>query len=154
MVEMDSDLSHDPAALPSIVAPMEDGFDLVVGSRYIPGGKIPNWSLPRRLLSRYGNVYAEKMLKLPIKDATAGYRAYSARILQQLDFNKIIANGYGFQIEMTYRAMQKGAKITEVPITFVDRERGTSKMSMKIPIEALLLVTKWSTERLRRKPTY
>ena len=147
-VEIDADFSHDPAALPTLVAPLEDGFDLAIGSRYVEGGSIPNWAWHRHLLSRGGNLYASGVLGLGVADATAGYRAYSARILRELDLNRIRAEGYGFQIEMTYRARQFGATITEVPIKFVDREAGESKMSSYIVFEALGLVTFWGLGRI------
>ena len=147
-VEIDADFSHDPAALPRVVAPLADGFDVSIGSRYVEGGSIPNWAWHRHLLSRGGNVYASVMLGLGVADSTAGYRCYSADILRRLDLERIRAEGYGFQIEMTYRAKQHGARIKEVPISFVDREAGTSKMSSFIVIEALALVTWWALGRL------
>jgi dolichol-phosphate mannosyltransferase len=146
-IEIDADFSHDPAALPSLVGRLEEGFDVVIGSRYVEGGSIPNWAWHRHLLSRGGNVYASAMLGLGVADSTAGYRAYSAGILRRLDLERIRAEGYGFQIEMTYRARQHGATITEVPISFVDREAGESKMSSFIVIEALGLVTWWGLGR-------
>ncbi len=149
-VEIDADFSHDPAALPSLIAPLEEGFDVSIGSRYVEGGSIPNWSWHRHLLSRGGNLYASGVLGLGVADSTAGYRAYSAGILRRLDLGRIRAEGYGFQIEMTYRAKQHGAAITEVPISFVDREAGESKMSSFIVIEALGLVTWWGLGRLVR----
>ena len=149
-IEIDADFSHDPAALPSLVAPLEEGSDLSIGSRYVEGGSIPNWAWHRHLLSRGGNIYASKVLGLGVADSTAGYRAYSARILRQLDLDRIRAEGYGFQIEMTYRAKQHGAAITEVPISFVDRAAGESKMSSVIVIEALGLVTWWGLGRVAR----
>jgi len=146
-IEIDADFSHDPAALPTLVAPLEEGFDLAIGSRYVEGGSIPNWAWHRHLLSRGGNVYASGVLGLGVADSTAGYRAYSARILGILDLDRIRAEGYGFQIEMTYRARQNGATITEVPIKFVDRQAGESKMSSFIVVEALGLVTFWGLGR-------
>ncbi len=147
-IEIDADFSHDPAALPTLVAPLTEGFDVVIGSRYIEGGSIPNWAWHRHLLSRGGNAYASAVLGLGVADSTAGYRAYSAGILRQLDLDRIRAEGYGFQIEMTYRARQHGAAITEVPIKFVDREAGESKMSSFIVVEALGLVTWWGMGRI------
>jgi dolichol-phosphate mannosyltransferase len=149
-IEIDADFSHDPAALPSVLAPLDEGFDVSIGSRYIEGGSIPNWAWHRHLLSRGGNTYASAVLGLGVADSTAGFRAYSARILRQLDLNRIRAEGYGFQIEMTYRARQHGAVITEVPISFVDREAGDSKMSSFIVVEALALVTWWGLGRAAR----
>lgn len=150
MVEMDSDLSHDPAALPSLIEALADS-DLVIGSRYVPGGSIPQWGLHRRLLSRGGNVYSAVMLGLPVKDMTSGYRVYRAAILEKMSLHTVRAGGYGFQIEMTYRAAVAGGRIREVPIRFVDRELGVSKMSYGIVVEALALVTRWGIIRLGRK---
>ncbi len=147
-VEMDSDFSHDPSQLADLIKPIEEGADVSIGSRYVPGGKIPNWKLSRKLLSRGGNLYASVVLSLHVADSTAGFRAYNKTILEKVDLSTITADGYGFQIEMTYRAKQKGAKIVEVPISFVDRVEGTSKMSSSVVTEALWLVTKWGFERL------
>lgn len=147
LVEMDSDLSHDPAALPSLVAALEDA-DLVIGSRYVPGGSIPQWGLHRRLLSKGGNTYSAVMLGVPVKDMTSGFRVYRAQLLKEMDLDTVRADGYGFQIEMTYRAALAGARIVEVPIRFVDREAGQSKMSSAIVVEALGLVTRWGAARL------
>ena len=127
-----------------------EGFDVAIGSRYVEGGSIPNWAWHRHLLSRGGNVYASAVLGLGVADSTAGYRAYSADMLRRLDLDRIRAEGYGFQIEMTYRARQHGAAITEVPISFVDRQAGESKMSSVIVIEALGLVTWWGLGRVVR----
>jgi dolichol-phosphate mannosyltransferase len=153
-VEMDSDLSHDPASLPDLLAPLRDGADVVIGSRYVPGGSIPHWGLHRRALSRGGNVYAAKLLALDVTDLTAGYRAYAATILRRIDLGAVRADGYGFQIEMTYRAARAGGVVTEVPIRFVDRVEGRSKMSMRTIVEALALVTWWGLVRVlgRRAP--
>jgi dolichol-phosphate mannosyltransferase len=147
-VEMDADLSHDPAALPDLVAPLLDGHEVSIGSRYVEGGSIPKWSWHRHLLSRGGNRYASAMLGLGVADSTAGYRAYAATVLRRLDLDAIRAEGYGFQIEMTFRAKQAGASIVEVPICFVDRVAGESKMSSAIVVEALGLVTWWGLGRL------
>ena len=145
LVEMDSDLSHDPAALPSLLAPLDDAtIGLVVGSRYIPGGSIPNWKLHRRLLSEWGNRYASLMLGLEVRDSTSGFRAYRADAVAKLDLDEIRADGYGFQIEMAYTISRSGWRVVERPIAFVDRVRGNSKMSSNIVVEALLLVTWWS----------
>ncbi|HMQ24767.1 MAG TPA: polyprenol monophosphomannose synthase [Acidimicrobiales bacterium] len=144
LVEMDSDLSHDPAALPSILVALEHSADLVIGSRYVPGGSIPEWSWHRRALSRWGNRYAAGLLGLAVNDATAGYRAYRAAMLDQIDLDGVVADGYGFQIEMTYQVVALGGRIVEVPISFTDRVRGTSKMSSRIVVEAFGLVTWWA----------
>ena len=150
LVEMDADFSHDPAALPALLAPLQEGFDVSIGSRYVAGGSVPNWARHRHLLSRGGNRYASAVLGLGVADSTAGFRAYSAEIMRKLDLTLIRAEGYGFQIEMTYRSRQHGAAIVEVPITFVDRAAGNSKMSSKIVFEALALVTWFGLGRLTR----
>jgi dolichol-phosphate mannosyltransferase len=149
-VEMDADLQHDPAALPTLLGPIADGVDLVVGSRYVPGGSIPNWRWYRRLLSQGGNIYAAALLGLGIKDSTSGFRAYSARILRLVDLNVVRAEGYGFQIEMVRQVLDHGGRVVEVPIRFVDRVEGESKMSMHIVVEALGLVTWWAALRVVR----
>ncbi len=143
LVEMDSDLSHDPAQLPALLRAVEDGVDLAVGSRYVPGGSVPNWPLHRRLLSRWGNRYAGAVLGLQVHDATSGFRAYGADALRRIDLASVRADGYGFQIEMAHRVASNGGRIVELPIQFVDRQRGTSKMSSRIIVEALVLVTWW-----------
>jgi dolichol-phosphate mannosyltransferase len=150
LVEMDADLSHDPADLPSLLGALSEDVELVVGSRYVPGGLIPHWSLRRRALSRAGNLYAGVLLGLAVKDLTSGYRAYSASLLSRMDLGAIRAEGYGFQIEMVRAAVAAGAKVTEVPITFVDRELGISKMSRRTVVEALALCTWWGAGRLVR----
>ena len=146
LVEMDSDLSHDPAALPSLLAPLAEEADigLVVGSRYIPGGSIPKWSWHRRKLSEWGNRYASLMLGVKVRDSTSGFRAYRADAVAKIDLDHIRADGYGFQIEMAYVIARSGWRVVERPIAFVDRVRGTSKMSSHIVVEALWLVTWWS----------
>jgi len=155
-VEMDADLSHSPEALPELVSALDDGIELVVGSRYVTGGSIPQWAWHRRLLSRGGNIYASTLLGLRVSDSTSGFRVYAGSLLRRIDLEGIRADGYGFQIEMTYRSRQAGAKIIEVPIRFVDRVEGDSKMSTFIVVEALGLVTWWGVERLagraRKRP--
>lgn len=143
IVEMDADLSHDPADLPRLIAAVEDGADLAIGARYVPGGSIPEWSWHRRMLSRQGNRYAAWALHLPIKDATSGLRAYRASMLTKIDFRAVRADGYGFQVEMAYEVAERGGTIVELPIRFSERARGTSKMSGRIVAEALVLVTWW-----------
>jgi dolichol-phosphate mannosyltransferase len=150
LVEMDADLSHDPGALPDIIAPIGQGHEVSIGSRYVPGGSIPRWKFHRYLLSKGGNLYASAVLGLGVADSTAGYRAYAATVLSRIALDKVKAEGYGFQIEMTYRAKQAGASIVEVPIRFVDREVGESKMSSAIVVEALGLVTWWGLGRALR----
>jgi dolichol-phosphate mannosyltransferase len=151
-VEMDADLSHEPEALPGLVDALVGETELVVGSRYVPGGEIPNWAWHRRLLSRGGNVYASTMLGLGVADSTSGFRVYAASVLRRIDLDGIRADGYGFQIEMTYQAKNAGASVVEVPIRFVDRVDGESKMSTFIVVEALALVTWWGIQRLTRRP--
>jgi dolichol-phosphate mannosyltransferase len=148
LVEMDADFSHDPDALPELVAALEHGIDLSVGSRYVPGGSIPNWAWHRRLLSEWGNRYASAMLGLHVADSTSGFRAYRADILRSLDLGRIRADGYGFQIEMVRQVLLHGGRVAEVPIRFVDRVEGKSKMSTHIVVEALALVTWWGALRL------
>lgn len=148
LVEMDADFSHDPAALPELVAPLDRGVDLSVGSRYVPGGSIPNWAWHRRLLSEWGNRYASAALGLHVKDSTSGFRAYRADMLRRLDLGRIRADGYGFQIEMVHQVLLHGGRVGEVPIRFVDRVEGKSKMSGRIVVEALLLVAWWGLRRL------
>ncbi|MDQ6909472.1 MAG: polyprenol monophosphomannose synthase, partial [Actinomycetota bacterium] len=143
LVEMDSDLSHDPSALPDLLRAVEEGADLAIGSRYVPGGSIPRWSARRRALSRWGNRYAARLLRLDVADATSGFRCYRAEMVARLDLGSVHADGYGFQIEMAYRVALLGGSIVERPIEFVDRERGTSKMSLRVVAEAMMLVTWW-----------
>lgn len=143
LIEMDADLSHDPADLPRLVQGIAEGADLVIGSRYVPGGAIPGWPAHRAFLSRYGNRYATEVLGLPVVDATSGFRAYRASVLAGIDLENVRADGYGFQIEMAYRMHLAGGALREIPITFVDRVDGVSKMSSRIIVEALALVTSW-----------
>ena len=143
LVEMDSDLSHNPADLPRLLGTLDEGADLVIGSRYVPGGAIPDWAWHRRALSKYANLYAAVMLKLDVRDATAGFRAYRADMIGRIDIDTVRADGYGFQIEMTHRVARAGGRIVEVPIEFAERRLGKSKMSSNIVVEALLLVTWW-----------
>ena len=148
LVEIDADFSHDPVSLPRLLEAAAKGADVVIGSRYVEGGSIPNWKWHRHLLSRSGNEYASLMLGLKVADATAGFRVYRATALRAIDFETVRADGYGFQIEMTYRSRLAGQSIAEVPIAFVDREFGESKMSSSIIVEALVLVTKWGAQRI------
>jgi dolichol-phosphate mannosyltransferase len=152
MVEMDSDLQHDPAALPSLVAAVDGGADLAIGSRYVPGGQVPEWKWSRRFISQAGNRYAAWVLGMDVRDSTAGFRAYRATALAGIDLASVRADGYGFQVEMAYSVLRGGGTIAEVPITFAERQRGTSKMSIVIVIEALVLVTWWGVrDRLLRR---
>ena len=139
-VQMDADLSHPPEALPALIANVEHGADLCIGSRYVPGGRVVNWPRRRQMLSRWGNRYAAGVLGLAVNDATAGYRAYSSAALERMDFETVGAEGYGFQIEMTHRLVSSNGRIVEFPITFADRTEGVSKLSGNIVKEALLLV--------------
>ncbi len=148
LVEMDADFSHDPADLPRLVEAVEAGADLAIGSRYVPGGSTPDWPLLRRLISRGGNLYARTMLGIPTKDATAGFRAFRSSALARLPFEKAEASGYGFQVEMAWRADQAGLRVVEVPIAFRDRTKGKSKMGLPIVIEAMRLVTVWGIGRI------
>jgi glycosyltransferase involved in cell wall biosynthesis len=150
LIEMDADLSHDPAALPDLIAGLEAG-DLVIGSRYVAGGAVAHWGFHRRLLSWGGNRYSAILLGMPVKDLTSGFRAYRADAIRSVDPTSVTAEGYGFQIEMAYRIAQAGGRIQEIPIRFVDRERGQSKMSGTIAIEALVLVTRWGLRRVWAK---
>lgn len=148
-VQMDADLSHDPAYLPALISAVELGADASLGSRYVPGGRIENWPRLRLFLSRWGNRYAAGMLGLAVNDATSGFRAYSPSLLRRIDVASVRAEGYGFQIEMTHRAVRSGARIVEVPITFVDRVVGESKLSHHIINEAFGLVNRlWFADRL------
>jgi dolichol-phosphate mannosyltransferase len=151
LVQMDADLSHDPAALPTLLKALDDGADFVIGSRYVPGGSIPHWPFHRRALSRYGNLYTRFALRMPVSDATSGYRAYTADIVRAVDLVNTKANGYGFQIELAYRISHHGGRVVEVPISFTDRVRGKSKMSWPIIVEEMRLVTTWGVrDRLRK----
>jgi len=143
LVEMDADLSHDPSVLGDLLAELEGGADLVIGTRYMPGGKIPAWSWHRRAISRGGNLYAGWMLGLSARDATSGYRAYHRRALERINLTAVRADGYGFQVEMAYKVQRAGGVLAEVPIEFRDRTLGSSKMSSRIVVEAFALVTWW-----------
>ncbi len=143
LVQIDADLSHDPTALPALLQEVQNGADLAIGSRYVPGGSIPHWPWYRRALSKYGNLYTGFMLQTGVADATSGYRAYRADVLKAIDFSSTRAKGYGFQIELAYRVARLGGKIAEVPITFTDRERGKSKMSAAVMVEEMGLVSWW-----------
>ena len=149
-VEIDADLSHEPEALPTLIAPLHEGVDLVVGSRYVAGGSAPDWTWHRRLLSQGGNIYAALLLGLRVHDSTSGFRAYRAEALRRIDLGQVRAEGYGFQIEMVHQIVEHGGKVVEVPIRFVDRVEGKSKMSTYIVVEALLLVTWWAVLRAGR----
>jgi dolichol-phosphate mannosyltransferase len=154
VVQMDADLSHPPDRLPALLAEVDQGADIAIGSRYVPGGRTTNWPLVRIVLSRVGNFYASTVLGLGVRDATAGFRAYRADILETVEASATKATGYGFQLELSYRAHRLGARIVEVPITFNDRVRGVSKMSWHIIGEAISLVTWWGLrDRVLRRGT-
>ncbi|HXY92344.1 MAG TPA: polyprenol monophosphomannose synthase [Acidimicrobiia bacterium] len=151
MIEMDADLSHDPSVLPELVAAIEAGADLAIGSRYVRGGSIPDWKWLRRAISRGGSLYSRILLGLSVHDVTAGFRAYHRRVLGAIPLDSVRADGYGFQVEMTYLTQRYGGRIVEIPITFRDRTLGHSKMSARIVVEALVLVTWWGVrDRVRR----
>jgi dolichol-phosphate mannosyltransferase len=155
MVEMDADLSHPPERLPAMLDGL-DRADLVIGSRYVPGGRTVNWSPLRKLISRGGNAYVRLALRLPVHDATAGYRAYRRAVLEALPVGVLQSNGYCFQIEMVHRTWQEGFRVVELPITFTERASGVSKMSRQIVAEALWRVTVWALSggRHRARPLH
>jgi glycosyltransferase involved in cell wall biosynthesis len=143
IVSMDSDFSHDPAVIPTMLQLLDDGADAVIGSRYVPAGATVDWPLRRRLLSRWGNKYTAAVLRLPVSDCTSGFRAYRASALKAIDPASTTAEGYAFLTELVRKLIANGAKIVETPIVFRDRQFGTSKMSGRIIAESMLLVTKW-----------
>jgi dolichol-phosphate mannosyltransferase len=142
LVEMDADGSHQPEQLPTLLAALADA-DLVLGSRWVPGGSVVNWPLSRKILSRGGNLWTRLMLGIPVHDATGGYRAFRRRTLLGLGLADVASAGYCFQVDLVWRALKAGFRVVEVPITFVEREHGVSKMSQRIVLEALLLTTLW-----------
>ena len=135
VIEMDSDFSHDPADLPRLIAAAADA-DLVLGSRYVPGGSVTDWGPLRRALSRGGSLYARTILGVPVRDLTGGFKCFRRGVLEALDLSSVQANGYGFQIELTYRALQAGFAVREIPIVFRERRAGSSKMTLPIALEA------------------
>jgi len=152
VIQMDADWSHDPAVLPNLLAPITDGTaDLVIGSRYAKGGRVLDWGLFRRFVSRGGSLFARTVLSLSPHDLTGGFKAWNATTLAGIPFDGVHAGGYVFQIEMTHRASRAGARVTEVPITFQDRRVGRSKMSRKIIGEALIVVLRLRWDELRRR---
>lgn len=142
LVEMDADGSHRPEELPRLLEQVNHA-DVVLGSRWVPGGSVVNWPASRRVLSQGGSLYTRMALGIPTRDATGGYRAYRADTLRALDLDSVDSNGYCFQIDLLWRALQRGMVVREVPITFVEREAGTSKMSGRIVREALVNVARW-----------
>jgi dolichol-phosphate mannosyltransferase len=144
LVQMDADLSHDPASLPPLLGALSgDDIGLAIGSRYVPGGHIPHWPWHRRFASRYGNLYTRLALGLKARDLTSGYRAWRTSTLLNIDYKSTNATGYLFQMEMAYRVAQHGEQIAEIPITFTDRVRGNSKMNGAVVFEELTRVTWW-----------
>ncbi|MBX3129036.1 MAG: polyprenol monophosphomannose synthase [Polyangiaceae bacterium] len=148
-VEMDTDLSHDPNYLPAFFAAFAQGADVVIGSRNVPGGGVEGWGPGRHLLSKGGSLYARTILGVDVMDLTSGYKGYSRRALEAIELRDIESNGYSFQIETTYRALRRGMTVREVPIVFVDRRVGESKMSRRIFAEAVAMVWKLRLEALR-----
>ncbi|MFO0640789.1 MAG: polyprenol monophosphomannose synthase [Polyangiaceae bacterium] len=146
--EMDADLSHDPRYLAAFVAELDRGADVVIGSRNVPGGGVEGWGLGRHFLSKGGSLYSRTILGLTVKDLTSGYKAFSRRALEAIDLSAVRSNGYSFQIELTYRAILKGMRVREVPIVFVDRKVGHSKMSRKVFVEAVGMVWKLRAEAM------
>ena len=142
VLEMDADFSHDPDDLPRLIAAAGDA-DVVLGSRYVRGGRIENWGPLRRFLSRFGSLYAQVLLLAPVRDLTGGFKCYRREVLEAIDLDAVSSRGYAFQIETTYRALRRGFRVVEVPITFVDRREGRSKMSRGIVLEAI-----WRVPRL------
>ncbi len=155
IVSMDVDFSHDPAVIPRLLAEIESGADAVIGSRYVSGGSTADWPLHRRLLSRWGNRYTGLVLGVRVRDCTSGFRAYRAEALRAIRPETTTAEGYAFLTELARRLVTHGSTVAEVPIVFRDRERGTSKMSSRIIIESMLLVTRWGVADLihRRRPS-
>ncbi|MGF1663671.1 MAG: polyprenol monophosphomannose synthase [Kineosporiaceae bacterium] len=149
--EMDADGSHPPDRLPQLLEAVAGGADLAIGSRWVPGGRVANWPLSRQLISRAGNLYTRLALGIGVRDATAGYRAFRRRALEAVPLAEVASSGYCFQIDMTWRVLRAGGRVVEVPITFVEREAGVSKMSRDIVVEALTRVTVWGVrDRLAR----
>jgi len=152
LYEMDADFSHNPAYLPKFLDKMSEGYDVVLGTRNRAGGGVRNWSRSRRLLSRGGSLYASALLGLAVTDATGGFKCFKRQVLEALDLDGLRSNGYSFQIEVSYRCQQLGFRIGEVPIIFVDRTRGKSKMNHRIIVEALRMTGKLKLEQLVARP--
>jgi dolichol-phosphate mannosyltransferase len=150
LVEMDADLSHPPDRLPALLDGLASA-DLVIGSRYVPGGRTVNWSRQREAISRTGNAYVRLALGIPVHDSTAGYRAYRREVLEALPVEAVRSSGYCFQVEMAHKTWQEGFRVAEVPITFTERASGVSKMSKQIVAEALLRVAQWAVTGARRR---
>jgi dolichol-phosphate mannosyltransferase len=147
-VAMDADLSHDPAEVPTLLRAAEDA-DLVIGSRYVGGGRIERWSLPRRVLSAAGNLYARSLTGLPVRDGTSGFRVVRRAVLEAIDVGALRSDGYAFQLEVAWRAWRAGFRTVEVPIVFVERTAGASKLSRAVVVEAVWRTSRWATARGR-----
>jgi dolichol-phosphate mannosyltransferase len=150
VIQMDADFSHDPDEIPNLIAQTAD-HDLAIGSRYISGANVANWPLRRLFLSYFANVYTHIITGLPVKDSTGGFKCFRRRVLEHIDLDTIRSDGYSFQIEVNFRSWRKGFSIVEIPIVFVDRHAGTSKMSRRIVWEAMWLVWRLRLERILRK---
>jgi dolichol-phosphate mannosyltransferase len=146
---MDADLSHDVRYLPAFVRALDDGNDVVIGSRNVPGGGVEGWGIARHFISKGGSLYSRTILGMKVRDLTSGYKAFTRRALESIDLEDVRSNGYSFQIETTYRAARRGMRVAEVPIVFVDRTAGRSKMSRKIFIEAIGMVWKLRLDGMR-----
>ncbi len=147
--EMDADLSHDPRYLADFVRALDEGYDVVIGSRNVPGGGVEGWGPGRHFISKGGSLYSQTILGLPVRDLTSGYKAYTRRALEAINLSTVHSNGYSFQIETTFRAVLRGMRVKEVPIVFVDRTAGHSKMSRKIFAEAVAVVWRLRLDALR-----
>ncbi|MFI6478438.1 polyprenol monophosphomannose synthase [Nonomuraea sp. NPDC050663] len=151
LVEIDADGSHQPEELPKLLRALTEGADLAIGSRWVPGGKVVNWPARREFLSRGANIYTRVMLGMHVRDATAGFRAYRAATLEKIGMADVESQGYCFQIDLTLRTVQQGLRVAEVPITFVERTQGHSKMGRAVVTEALWRVTVWGVQGLPRR---
>ena len=140
VVEMDADFSHAPSDLPRLLAAAREGADLVLGSRYVPGGGVENWHPLRRLVSRGGCEYARRVLRVPVRDLTGGFKCFRASALERIDYGSVRSQGYAFQVELTYRALRAGLRVAELPIVFRERREGQSKMTWRIAAEAAFMV--------------
>jgi dolichol-phosphate mannosyltransferase len=147
--EMDTDLSHDPRHMPSFLRAIGEGADAVIGSRNVPGGGVAGWGLGRHLLSKGGSLYSRLILGLSVRDLTSGYKAFQRRVLENIDLDAVRSEGYAFQVELTYRALLKGYRVEEVPILFVDRRAGESKLSRKVFLEAVAVMWKLRLDHAR-----
>ena len=148
--EIDADGSHAPEALPTLLDALHDA-DLVIGSRWVPGGSVRNWPLHRQLLSRGGNLYVRLLLDISVRDATAGYRLFRRATLERIDIESVLSTGYVFQADLAFRTLKAGLRVVEVPIEFVERERGDSKMTPDVAVESLRLITRWGLRERRNR---